>query len=279
MSSLSLVSATAGAAAASGAAGASRYSSRWGKYLLFYVLKFLNPLLSFHIIRDCADGGSVLAFSRGKCVVFQAREETGRRQSFSPLLSVLTETLRDIFARAHTFGKCGAFMVEATSRLIDACRLNPSSGGGGGCRSAGGGGRSGNPGGSRSPSRSPHWVCTRTPGLSCLVSSWGRCICRGVGVHCPWVRRWARRGEGEGEGERLLLLLLLHLLLCRGSSSRSSSHSRSSSRIRSSRCVALLVKVGEVFIILCSKNFKSPSLFSHYPGLCGRRKRLGIFAG
>ena len=65
-------------------------------------------------------------------MVFQAREETGRRQSFSPLLSVLTETLRDIFARAHTFGKCGAFMVEATSRLIDACRLNPSSGGGGG---------------------------------------------------------------------------------------------------------------------------------------------------
>ena len=146
MSSLSLVSATAGAAAASGAAGASRYSSRWGKYLLFYVLTILNPLLSFHIIRDCAVGGSVLAFSRGKCVVFQAREETGRRQSFSPLLSVLTETLRDIFARAHTFGKCGAFMVEATSRLIDACRLNPSSGGGGGCRSAGGGGRSGNPG-------------------------------------------------------------------------------------------------------------------------------------
>ena len=225
-----------------------------------------------------------MAFSRGKCVVFQAREETGRRQSFSPLLSVLTETLRDIFARAHTFGKCGAFMVEATSRLIDACRLNPSSGGGGGVqvrrgrweeRQPGGGGLRG----SRSPSRSPHWVCTRTPGLSCLVSSWGRCICRGVGVHCPWVRRWARRGEGEGEGERLLLLLLLHLLLCRGSSSRSSSHSRSSSRIRSSRCVALLVKVGEVFIILCSNNFKSPSLFSHYPGLCGRRKRLGIFAG
>ena len=73
-----------------------------------------------------------MAFSWGKCLVFQAREETGRRQSFSPLLSVLTETLRDIFARTHTFGKCGAFMVEATSRLIDACRLNPSSGGGGG---------------------------------------------------------------------------------------------------------------------------------------------------
>ena len=72
--------ATAGAAAASGAAGASRYSSRWGKYLLFYVLTILNPLLSFHIIRDCAVGGSVLAFSRGKCVVFRAREETGRRQ-------------------------------------------------------------------------------------------------------------------------------------------------------------------------------------------------------
>ena len=146
MSSLSLVSATAGAAVASGAVGASRYSSRWGKYLLFYVLTFLNPLLSFHIIWDCADGGSVLAFSWGKCLVFQAREETGRRQSFSPLLSVLTETLRDIFARTHTFGKCGAFMVEATSRLIDACRLNPSSGGGGGRGSAGGGGRSGNPG-------------------------------------------------------------------------------------------------------------------------------------
>ena len=94
------------------------------------------------------------------------------------------------------------------------------------------------------------------------MSSWGRCICRGVGVYCPWVRRWARRGEGEGEGERLLLLLLLRLLLCRGSSSRSSSHSRSSSRIRSSRCVALLVKVGEVFIILCSK-ILNPLLSSH----------------
>eukprot|EP00571_Detonula_confervacea_P016988 CAMPEP_0172304842 /NCGR_PEP_ID=MMETSP1058-20130122/6213_1 /TAXON_ID=83371 /ORGANISM="Detonula confervacea, Strain CCMP 353" /LENGTH=989 /DNA_ID=CAMNT_0013016231 /DNA_START=74 /DNA_END=3043 /DNA_ORIENTATION=+ len=40
-------------------------------------------------------------------------------------LSVLTETLRDISARARTFGKCGALMAEATRRLSTACRLNP----------------------------------------------------------------------------------------------------------------------------------------------------------
>lgn len=40
-------------------------------------------------------------------------------------LHVLTETLRDISARARTFGKCGAIMAEATRRLSCACRLNP----------------------------------------------------------------------------------------------------------------------------------------------------------
>jgi len=55
-------------------------------------------------------------------------------------LVVLTETLRDISARARTFGKCGALMAEATRRLSSACRLNPAgtAGGGGG---GGGGGR------------------------------------------------------------------------------------------------------------------------------------------
>ena len=136
-----------------------------------------------------------------------------------------------------------------------------------------------------SPLPSPHCGCTRTPGLSCSVSSWGRCACRGVGVYCPRVRRWARRGEGGGEGggegERLLLLLLLHLLIRHGSSSRSSrSRSRSSSHTRSSRCVTLLVvEVGEVFTILCSKFLKSPSLFSHYPGSCGGRRCLGFVTG
>lgn len=44
-------------------------------------------------------------------------------------LAVLTETLRDISARARTFGKCGALMAEATRRLSGACRLNtPTSG-------------------------------------------------------------------------------------------------------------------------------------------------------
>ena len=42
-------------------------------------------------------------------------------------LHVLTETLRDISARARTFGKCGALMAEATRRLSSACRLNPPS--------------------------------------------------------------------------------------------------------------------------------------------------------
>lgn len=40
-------------------------------------------------------------------------------------LIVLTDTLRDISARARTFGKCGALMAEATRRLSSACRLNP----------------------------------------------------------------------------------------------------------------------------------------------------------
>ena len=44
-------------------------------------------------------------------------------------LHVLTETLRDISARARTFGKCGALMAEATRRLSGACRLNPVSSG------------------------------------------------------------------------------------------------------------------------------------------------------
>ncbi|KAL7545384.1 hypothetical protein ACHAWF_008735 [Thalassiosira exigua] len=60
-------------------------------------------------------------------------------------LVVLTETLRDISARARTFGKCGALMAEATRRLSGACRLNvPGSGSGGG--SSGGGGGAGNGG-------------------------------------------------------------------------------------------------------------------------------------
>ena len=47
-------------------------------------------------------------------------------------LHVLTETLRDISARARTFGKCGALMAEATRRLSGACRLNPVGGAAGG---------------------------------------------------------------------------------------------------------------------------------------------------
>lgn len=38
-------------------------------------------------------------------------------------LQVLGETLREISARAKTFGKCGALMSEATRRLALACRL------------------------------------------------------------------------------------------------------------------------------------------------------------
>ena len=38
-------------------------------------------------------------------------------------LHILTDTLRDISARARTFGKCGALMAEATRRLSCACRL------------------------------------------------------------------------------------------------------------------------------------------------------------
>mmetsp|Transcript_22058 Transcript_22058/g.32847 ORF Transcript_22058/g.32847 Transcript_22058/m.32847 type:complete len:869 (-) Transcript_22058:3744-6350(-) len=41
-------------------------------------------------------------------------------------LQVLSETLRDISARAKTFGKCGALMAEATRRMALACRLKPS---------------------------------------------------------------------------------------------------------------------------------------------------------
>ena len=43
-------------------------------------------------------------------------------------LNVLTDTLRDISARARTFGKCGALMAEATRRLSSSCRLNPQTG-------------------------------------------------------------------------------------------------------------------------------------------------------
>lgn len=38
-------------------------------------------------------------------------------------LNTLTDTLRDISARAKTFGKCGALMSEATRRLSQACKL------------------------------------------------------------------------------------------------------------------------------------------------------------
>jgi hypothetical protein len=41
-------------------------------------------------------------------------------------IHVLSDTLRDISARAKTFGKCGALMAEATRRLALACRLQPS---------------------------------------------------------------------------------------------------------------------------------------------------------
>lgn len=41
-------------------------------------------------------------------------------------LQVLSETLRDISARAKTFGKCGALMAEATRRLALSCRFKAS---------------------------------------------------------------------------------------------------------------------------------------------------------
>ena len=41
-------------------------------------------------------------------------------------VNVLHDTVRDISARARTFGKCGALMAEATRRLSQACRLQPS---------------------------------------------------------------------------------------------------------------------------------------------------------
>jgi hypothetical protein len=40
-------------------------------------------------------------------------------------LSTLSETLRDISARAKTFGKCGKLMSEATRRLSQSCKLQP----------------------------------------------------------------------------------------------------------------------------------------------------------
>ena len=42
----------------------------------------------------------------------------------------MTDTLRDISARARTFGKCGTLMAEATRRLSDACRLGSNDSGG-----------------------------------------------------------------------------------------------------------------------------------------------------
>ena len=41
-------------------------------------------------------------------------------------VNVLHDTVKDISARAKTFGKCGALMAEATRRLSQACRLQPS---------------------------------------------------------------------------------------------------------------------------------------------------------
>ena len=52
-------------------------------------------------------------------------------------VNVLHDTVKDISARAKTFGKCGALMAEATRRLSQACRLQPS---GGASTSASGGG-------------------------------------------------------------------------------------------------------------------------------------------
>jgi len=70
-------------------------------------------------------------------------------------LVVLTDTLRDISARARTFGKCGALMAEATRRLSGACRLNPPNGvngpsNGGGETSGGNGNTKGRNGGNAS---------------------------------------------------------------------------------------------------------------------------------
>lgn len=44
-------------------------------------------------------------------------------------LNTLTDTLRDVSARAKTFGKCGALMSEATRRLSQACKLEVPEGG------------------------------------------------------------------------------------------------------------------------------------------------------
>lgn len=40
-------------------------------------------------------------------------------------LTTLTDTLKDISARAQTFGKCGVLMSEATRRLSMSCKLRP----------------------------------------------------------------------------------------------------------------------------------------------------------
>ena len=42
-------------------------------------------------------------------------------------LAVLSDTVREISARTTTFGKCGFLMAEATRRLSQACKLQPSS--------------------------------------------------------------------------------------------------------------------------------------------------------
>ena len=42
-------------------------------------------------------------------------------------VTILSETLKEISARAKTFGKCGAIMAESTRRLSSACRLETQS--------------------------------------------------------------------------------------------------------------------------------------------------------
>lgn len=42
-------------------------------------------------------------------------------------VTILSETLKSISARAKTFGKCGAIMAESTRRLSSACRLETQS--------------------------------------------------------------------------------------------------------------------------------------------------------
>ena len=50
-------------------------------------------------------------------------------------LNVLHDTVKDISARAQTFGRCGGLMAEATRRLSQACHLQPSGGTSSGPRS------------------------------------------------------------------------------------------------------------------------------------------------